>query len=138
MIKHKPHHKGFRRKTSEEIAAQAARRMEKSLERGIKPKVKNTRTSQHDIWEKEWKAEHRHITWCESCGRTGGPDPDSKLTMMHALKRNKIGSKPEDEVQYKRAAKVCWGEHRKYDEAQGSDVHERMAAFVDHLISVRL
>lgn len=83
-------------------------------------------------WNAEWKEEMKHITWCESCGRPDGPG-DRKLTMAHALKQRFITT----EEDCKRAAKVCWGEHRSYDEATGEDVHEKMREFVDGLIAKR-
>lgn len=138
MIRHRDHHKGFKRRTPEELAERQRKRDEKAEARGAVPRSKNARTLQHDIWEKEWKEEHRHIRNCESCGQGENySDPDSRLTMMHALKRNKIGSGQADRADYMRAAKVCWGEHRRYDEATGPDVHERMADFVDGLIEKR-
>jgi len=137
MIKKQPYHKGFKRRTADEVAERAARRTAKALERGAIPHTKNARTLQHDIWEREWKDEFRHIKNCENCGKPETGDRDSKLTMMHALKRNKIGSHPEHRADYMRAAKVCWGEHRPYDEATGVDVHQKMADFVDGLIAKR-
>ncbi len=131
-FKHKDHHKGFKRRTPEEIAEKAARRTEKALERGVIPHLKNARTLQHDIWEREWKGSHPKPYCCESCGEPERwDDPESRITMMHALKRNKIGSKIEDRSDYFRAAWVCWREHKSYDFATGLDVHQKMADFVD-------
>lgn len=83
-------------------------------------------------WNAEWHDDMKDIVWCESCGQPDGFG-DAKLTQMHAVKQRFITTEEES----KRAAKVCWGEHRSYDFATGENVHERMAEFVDSLIQRR-
>ena len=92
----------------------------------------NSLTRQKNIWNAEWKRAMAHIVWCESCGVPDGFG-DQKLTQMHATKQRFITTRE----QCHRAAKVCWGEHRKYDEGTGENVHQRMADFVDSLIEKR-
>lgn len=83
-------------------------------------------------WNAEWKRDFAHIQFCESCGKPDGPG-DAKLTQMHSLKQRFLTTREG----CRRAAKVCWGEHRSYDFATGENVHKRMADFVDGLIEAR-
>lgn len=98
----------------------------------LQPRGKNQLHIDKRRWNKEWHEEMKDVTWCESCGTPDGYG-DAKLTMMHAVKQRFITT----EEQGKRAAKVCWGEHRAFDFATGNDVHEKMAEFVDRLIEAR-
>jgi hypothetical protein len=120
MLRHKATHKGFRRRSFEEMNAARTR-------------FANGRSelrANKDKWNAEWKKDHAHLKFCWSCGITGGPSPDDVITQMHALKQRFITTREDS----RRAAWVCWREHRSYDEAQGIDVHARMAAFVNGLI----
>jgi hypothetical protein len=128
MFKRKPGkvYKGFKKKTIEEVREIQKKRRKVRRVGGSSLKQDKIR------WNNEWKEEHKHITWCESCGNPDGPG-DAKLTQMHALKQRMIVT----EEDCKRAAKVCWGEHRPKDEATGPDTHLRMAEFVDNLIAIR-
>jgi hypothetical protein len=121
MLRHKATHKGFKRKSFEEMNAARQRFAN----------AKSDHQKQKDIWNREWKRDHAHVKYCWSCGKLpGGPSPDDVITQMHALKQRFVISRES----CRRAAWVCWGEHRSYDEAQGLDVHRKMAEFVDGLI----
>lgn len=140
MIPHKPEHKGFKPRKPWTRKPQTLMRRPTVRKPGakVKPRKPLRQIGKNQLgidkrrWNAEWKAEFKHIDHCESCGRPDGPG-ESKLTQMHGLKQRFITTR---EGCY-RAAKVCWGEHRPYDEATGPDVHERMAAFVDGLIERR-
>ena len=100
--------------------------------KGLSPLGKNRLGILKRKWNAEWHKEFEYIHWCESCGQPDGIG-DSRLTQMHAVKQRFITT----EAECKRAAKVCWGEHRKFDFATGENVHEKMAGFVDNLIMKR-
>lgn len=118
MFRHKAHYKGFKRKTFEE-ANEARSKFQKS---------KSSHRQDKDEWNAEWKKDHAHLKYCWSCGSRG--EPGNPITQMHATKQRFIRTREDS----RRAAWVCWEEHKSYDEAQGVDVHEKMAAFVDGLI----
>jgi membrane protease subunit (stomatin/prohibitin family) len=118
MIPHKPHHKGFKRKSFEEM----------NTARSKFQNQKSNHQKDKDRWNREWKKENASMKFCWSCGTQG--EPGNPITQMHALKQRFIST----EEDCKRAAWVCWKEHIAHDEAQGSDVHRKMAEFVDHLI----
>jgi hypothetical protein len=120
MLRHKPTHKGFKRKTFTEVIE-------------AKNKFANAKSDHQkdkDRWNAEWKRDNADIKYCWSCGKSGGASPDDVITQMHGLKQRFIRTR--DDCRF--AAWVCWGEHRRYDEAQGLEVHRMMAEFVDSLI----
>lgn len=120
MIPRKPHHKRLER---------SGKPMKRTR---LRPVGKNSLQAQKREWNAEWKRDFAHITWCESCGIPDGFG-DAKLTQMHAEKQRFITTREG----CRRAAKVCWGEHRAKDEATGDDPHGEMAKFVDDLIARR-
>jgi hypothetical protein len=121
MLRHKPTHKGFKRKSFSEML-DARKRFQSA---------KSELRKQKDIWNAEWKKDHADIKFCWSCGKSGGPNPGDVITQMHGLKQRFATTRETCRF----AAWVCWGEHRPYDEAQGIDVHQKMADFVRGLIA---
>ncbi len=120
MLPRKPHHKQLTRKPMKRGTKQMRKIGKNAL--GISKRE----------WNNEWKEQMKDVVWCESCGNPDGFG-DAKLTQMHATKQRFITTR-EDCF---RAAKVCWGEHKKYDFATGDDPHGEMAKFVDDLIAKR-
>jgi hypothetical protein len=120
VFRKQPWHKVFKKKSFEE-----ANESRKKFQSG-----RGTLRSQKDEWEAEWKRDNAHRKFCWSCGVRSDGNPENTTTMMHALKQRFITTRED----CRRAAWVCWREHRSYDEAQGTDVHAKMAEFVDGLI----
>lgn len=120
MIRKQPWHKGFKRKSLEETVAA----------RNKFANAKSDHQRDKDRWNAEWKKDHAHLKFCWSCGVRPDGNPDNIITQMHATKQVEIRTRED----CRRAAWVCWREHRAHDEAQGLEVHAKMAAFVDKLI----
>jgi hypothetical protein len=120
MIKKQPWHKGFKRKTPEQAVAARRKFADGKSELRL----------QKDKWNDEWKRDHAHVKFCWSCGVHPDGNPENTITQMHALKQRFCTTREA----CRRSAWVCWREHRAKDEAQGKDVHAKMAEFVDGLI----
>jgi hypothetical protein len=120
MLRHKPTHKGFKRKTRDEMYA-ARKRFQSA---------KSDHQLEKEKYNAEWKEDHKHLKFCWSCGVRADGNPDNVITQMHGLKQRYIRTREDCRF----AAYVCWREHKDHDEAQGVEVHLKMAEFVRGLI----
>lgn len=134
MIRHKPHHKGFKQKTYQEKIQQwkpKDRTTTLKQHKRLNPRGKSNRSKERHAWQMEMLRTYAHIDWCEwpGCHDTFG------LAHAHRVKKTKITAREE----WLMVARLCEHHHNwiEYGDKKHKGSHRRMCRLATVIIHKR-